>query len=394
MQHIVPLPNVKYQIDEQNDLFKTKQKKLEADKLENKILQTAWDIFSVICFPVGLARLGLLGAKKIAPLIILPASSAYNLERLRTLYERQPLEKLRKQIAQVEALHQNREKFLADPSNHAEQVTLKTADEAELDLLCIQHPAQKELPYLEQKWFIYFQGNLMCYEQRMSFMKELSDKMEANILVGNYRGVMRSKGEVEDSLGMVLDGEAMVQYLLSKGVPPGNIYIHGMSLGGAIGTAVAALHPGIHNTNENSFATLSDYLKSKLSAPLAVILGKMLLSAGWLFDSVRDYQKITGNKLILFSKEDGVIRYEASLYKRLKEAQRQALQAQKKECKANEHKPEFVRISVDMEKEGKPLSRQEIIEKHGHEVHCYSVLDENSPLSEKYMQFVKQSLRI
>ncbi|QLH35115.1 MAG: hypothetical protein HWD61_02335 [Parachlamydiaceae bacterium] len=135
-----------------------------------------------------------------------------------------------------------------------------------------------------------------------------------------------------------MDGEAMVQYLLSQGVQPQNILIHGWSLGGGVGAHVAALHQEkgkeIHICNDRSFESMVNEVK-ELARELrkyintSTLLGKLVSAAlalapitiplihmiGWDFKSTQCYQKINGHKFIIYHPNDEIIVYSASLHK-------------------------------------------------------------------------------
>lgn len=169
----------------------------------------------------------------------------------------------------------------------------------------------------EQKWIVYFNGNGAFYEWALEQSQQLAEDCQANMLVFNYRGVGESRGQVTQPEDLIQDGEACIQYLLSKGVREENIVIYGHSLGGGVGTQVAKMHEKVGLINDRSFGSLSAAIhtitKSRLLAYLAV-------SLGWELDSVQAFEEMKNKKLIVWHKEDGVISYHKSaLYKALKE---------------------------------------------------------------------------
>lgn len=191
----------------------------------------------------------------------------------------------------------------------------------------------------EQKWIIYFNGNGAFYECALEQSLKLAEESQANILVFNYRGVGASRGEVSQPEDLIQDGEACIQYLLSKGVREESILIYGHSLGGGVGTQVARIHEKIGLVNDRSFASLSAAIhgitKSRFLANLAV-------SLGWELDSVQAFEKMANKKWIVWHKKDDVIPYhESSLYYALKE-------------KIKALNPSFIKESVH---KGKPKQR-------------------------------------
>jgi hypothetical protein len=260
-----------------------------------KILaQVAWNIFSVIVFPIGIVRL----VRWIAPMAILPASLTFNLKKSEQVLEEG-----------IQFLQKEREIFLAG-NNNAEQVSIKTEDGVKLDTIKIKNGTSN-------KWIIYFNGNGMCYEQALYDLQEISRATGANVYTGNYRGVMRSCGKMARTQDLILDGKALVEKLLKEGVLQDNILIHGFSLGGAIATDVAVLYPKVHLCNERSFASLTDFLRGHLSF-FGVFLGAIAWSSGFKFSAAQNFQKIQGEKFVMYHKQDEVIRYKGSLHKVLK----------------------------------------------------------------------------
>lgn len=326
MNNTPPLPTVQFQVKASQDIFKTAEKTAKKNRLINKITRITWNIFSIIVFPIGIARLTVFAAKQLASFVILPAAGMFNLEEKKKELKKNPSPQLQKEIDKLLGLHRARGTFIKDPSKNAEQVTVRTADGIDLDTLTIEHKSQQSQPHAQQKWIVYFLGNVSCYEDCLDELKVISDQTEASVLVGNFRGVMRSKGSAKSSHDLVLDGEAMVQSLLQKGVTPENILIHGWSLGGAVGTQVAALHQEegheMHLCSERSFSSTEDVIKSKIKGPFGAIAAPIVRAAGWEFDSLQKFQTIKGHKFTIHAKEDGLIRHKASLYKRLKMKQR------------------------------------------------------------------------
>lgn len=168
----------------------------------------------------------------------------------------------------------------------------------------------------DQKWIIHFNGNMQFYEDNLFDSQYHGKNHDANVLVFNYRGVGESKGSPLKADDLIADGEACVKYLLSKGVPEENILIQGFSLGGGIGIQVASLHEKIGLENGSSFSTLSQAASALVNSSF---VGKILIALDWELDSVSAYEKIKTNKWIFYHKQDGVISYDASLYKGIKE---------------------------------------------------------------------------
>jgi len=167
----------------------------------------------------------------------------------------------------------------------------------------------------EQKWMIHFLRRESFYEKNLFQLQDIGRHLNINILVFNYRGVGESVGEFTKPEDLILDGEACVNYLLSKGVVESNILIQGHQLGGAVGIRVAGLHENIGLIAINSFNSLSKAASAEIK-----FTGEFLAANGWDYDSVSAFEKIKAKKLIVYNKQDAIIPYrEASLYKGLKD---------------------------------------------------------------------------
>jgi hypothetical protein len=200
-----------------------------------------------------------------------------------------------------------------------------------------------------QKWVIFFNGNNGGYEKALLNAQSMGRDLNANVLVFNYRGVAESSGYPMAAEDLVADGEACVQYLFSKGAREENILIYGYSLGGAVGTHVAALHKKIALVNERSFASLAQ-LASHLVNNRWVL--RLFQALNWELNSVSAYKKVEGAKLIVYHKKDYIIPYsEASLYKVLKHSIKkqhpEAIDSSDEKMKfglKNEYKPVHVKL--------------------------------------------------
>ena len=195
----------------------------------------------------------------------------------------------------------------------------------------------------------------------------------------NYRGVADSKGVPSTPEQLISDGEACIQYLLSKGIKEENILIHGTSLGGAIGIYVASLYEKIALINERSFGSLTAeaYAVIKKSNELALqekrldfpiaklfvqyglepLAPRLFFISGWEMNALAAYEKIKAQNLIIYHKQDAIIPYyDASLYRMLKESIKEkmdeAIEVVEHEGKAvrrlkQEYKPSRVKMLRD-----------------------------------------------
>lgn len=77
----------------------------------------------------------------------------------------------------------------------------------------------------------------MAQGWRTDTYRALSNQPHTHIFTVDYRGFGRSTGSPTEA-GLITDGRALVQYVLSLGIPPSRIVILGQSLGTAVATAV------------------------------------------------------------------------------------------------------------------------------------------------------------
>lgn len=225
----------------------------------------------------------------------------------------------------------------------------------------------------EQKWVIRFNGNGQFYELSIEESLELANHLQANMLLFNYRGVGESQGRPVKAEDLVMDGEACVQYLLSKGVKEENILIYGLSLGGGVGTQVVKLHEKMGLINDRSFSSLSTVIRALLGSGF---LAKLAPALGWELDSEKTFAEIKNKKMIVFHKNDGVIPYhQAALYKlykqKIKTTNPQAVEkalhkGKMKDRLKAEFKPERVKLQARFTK------RQGVL------AHCYPIYTDKS----------------
>ncbi len=131
----------------------------------------------------------------------------------------------------------------------------------ELDALTIIPNAQENLPPERQKWLIFAFPNAMNHDNLDScdLLVQLARLTGLCVGVTNYRGT-RPDTPCMTSISyedLVEDVDALVEHLtMEEGIRPGNIIMHGLSLGGIVGVEVAARHqiPGeeMHYLGENT----------------------------------------------------------------------------------------------------------------------------------------------
>ena len=77
----------------------------------------------------------------------------------------------------------------------------------------------------------------MAQGWRTDTYRALSNQPHTHVFTVDYRGFGKSTG-APDEAGLITDGCALVNYVLSLGIPPSRIVILGQSLGTAVATAV------------------------------------------------------------------------------------------------------------------------------------------------------------
>jgi len=295
-----------YSVSPTQDVFKTHQK--------SKIKRVSLNILSTVIFPIGLLRLARHGLGKLAGKAILPAQWKGS---------KSAIDKVREeQIAFVnEHMHVGHEKFQMN------RATVETADHVKLDTLEILHPEESKKDPEDQKWIVFFPGNGARYEHLIILATQLSRDIGANLYLGNYRGVGYSEKSPSKSKDLIVDGEAMVQYLLNeKKIPSGNIMVHGWSLGGAVANEVAALHQEkgqeMKLCNDRSFSTLYKEIKGFLPLGVGHVAAPIAFAVGWKFNPAKFWKAIGDeNKMISYHRKDRIIPYKkGGLYKEVKTA--------------------------------------------------------------------------
>eukprot|EP00043_Microstomoeca_roanoka_P021719 m.255527 g.255527 ORF g.255527 m.255527 type:complete len:383 (-) comp19835_c0_seq1:133-1281(-) len=106
-------------------------------------------------------------------------------------------------------------------------------------------------------WVIFCNANGVPFEQNLEFLPVYSSALPANVLTFNYRGVGASTGWPHRGHDLVRDGEAAVEFLLSKGVEPRHIIVHGHSLGGGVAAAVAHKYRDVKVIHDRTFRDMT-----------------------------------------------------------------------------------------------------------------------------------------
>lgn len=145
----------------------------------------------------------------------------------------------------------------------------------------------------------------------------IKNKTICNFSFFDYRGVADSKGPFKDPKNLVVDGSSIVQFVRAHlKTPPGQIHFYGVSLGGAIAAETQALDPdrlvGRH-LNERSFASSDKLIKAISGSCLGTLLSRIVKIQGYSINTVEAFDKLKGQKLVVYHPEDQAIPYSASL---------------------------------------------------------------------------------
>lgn len=194
----------------------------------------AWDIFSVVCFPVGLYRFSsYLVGKHLISIAVLPSTVLDNSD-----YRISDAAQTLKRTGSV-----------TSGDRTATRVSFTTEDHVTLDGVSIQTPQQSS------KWLVFFGGAASRYEESMQYLMQLSQMTGLNIFNFNYRGVGESGGGSPSCIhDLFKDGRAAIRYLLTQGVRPENIVCEGHSLGGSVCLNTAHAF-GLASITNSTFST-------------------------------------------------------------------------------------------------------------------------------------------
>ena len=226
-----------------------------------------YDLFSLIVFPVGLARFaGYLADRTIVVSLVLIALPRTLLSSIFFRFCEPPM------ISTTTEACNWVNQFVRGVE--AKPLTYTTDDGSLVDSISYHSDFQKDRLQQEQKWIVSCEPNAVFIQDRHEDYAEKSARLGVNILTMNYRGVGPLGGPWARSFeDLVEDVDAGVRLLLANGVQERNIVIEGLSLGGAVATLVAAKHQGqgreVSLLSQNTFSSISSeataYVKSLLS---------------------------------------------------------------------------------------------------------------------------------
>ncbi|NGX45100.1 MAG: hypothetical protein K940chlam2_00242 [Chlamydiae bacterium] len=206
-----------------------------------KVARIAWDIFSVIVFPIGLARLALWALRQCAIKVLTPylnnrgETTEWNQECGTTLLE--------------------------DKKGH--RVPLKTPTGVLLDAAFF--------PRSDEMAIIYFPGLYGKWQRGTQHGSDPHiEETGASVLMVNSRWHTHDN-PFADEAGLALDGWTAFDYLIKRGFSPDQIVFMGHSMGGAVATLGAGLaqeafpDAEIKLINWNSYHSFASTIKELIS---------------------------------------------------------------------------------------------------------------------------------
>ncbi len=144
--------------------------------------------------------------------------------------------------------------------------------------------------------------NIDEYWDRVMFLHRLG----VNLFIFDYRGFGRSQGESASEVSLLEDGEAALDYVLSRPeVIPDSVGYYGYSLGAVVAIYLAAAKRNpLFLVAESPFASAASLAQGSLN---------LLLPAGWLtkgrFDNAERVKKIRTPFLVFHGSEDDLVRF-------------------------------------------------------------------------------------
>ncbi len=152
---------------------------------------------------------------------------------------------------------------------------------------------------------LYFEGNKHGIDEYWDRVMLLHD-LGVNLFIFDYRGFGRSEGRSSTEEGLLADGEAALQYVLSRPeVNPDSLGFYGYSLGNV---------PGIYLAAER-FTPLFLVAEAPFASAASLTQGSLALAlpGGWLtggrFDNAERVRRIATPFLLLHGTDDDFVRY-------------------------------------------------------------------------------------
>ena len=153
------------------------------------------------------------------------------------------------------------------------------------------------------KTVLFCHGNGGNISHRLDTGEYLT-RLGGNVLLFDYRGYGLSDGEPSEE-NCYTDAEAAYRWLTDvKGVPPGDLFLFGRSLGGAVAIQLAASEACAGVVAESSFTSVADM--GQRMYPFMPIK----LMARYRFDALGTIRRLTCPVLVAHSPQDEMVPYD------------------------------------------------------------------------------------
>ena len=154
------------------------------------------------------------------------------------------------------------------------------------------------------RYLIYLHGSAVNVGANVNHARRFKE-LGFSVLLVSYRGYGRSEGDFPTEAQVYEDAEAAWDYLVNQeGIKPGEIFIYGHSLGGAVAINLAVSHPGAGGLIvESTFTSIADMgrrIKLYRLLPIDLITHQR-------FDSIHKINRLKMPVLILHGTEDRVV---------------------------------------------------------------------------------------
>ena len=172
-------------------------------------------------------------------------------------------------------------------------IYLKTKDAALLHGWEILHP--DKAPTL-----VFFHGISGSVSLRCHTINLLHKELEVNLVIVDYRGYGQSRGSPSEK-SILLDAEAIMQYVRSNPKLNKRVFLMGRSFGGAVATYCASKYQCRGLILENTFTSIPDVLVSKHLKWLTWLVHRNK------WNSLERIQKVECPVLFISATKDGLV---------------------------------------------------------------------------------------
>ncbi len=156
-------------------------------------------------------------------------------------------------------------------------------------------PGQKDSPVI-----LHFHGNAGNISHRLDLVQPFLRK-GLSLFLFDYRGFGKSEGRPSEK-GLYLDGTAAYDYLAQKeGILPGNIVLHGHSIGAAVAVEVALKKSVRSVILESAFTSTKDMAKA---IPLFFLLSPFLPAS---YNNLEKVARLRVPKLVIHGEGDDIV---------------------------------------------------------------------------------------